>query len=99
MTKKKEKSAKKPKIERQKRLPGMEDAKIESIQDAVMDYAEIRDRRQELTTEEVALKTKLLNLMKQHGKTSYTYHGVHVELVVEEETVKVRIKKEDSDSD
>jgi len=44
---------KKSKIARQKDLPGMEDRKITAIENAAQDYAEIRDQRQELTTQEV----------------------------------------------
>lgn len=58
----------KKKIARQKDLPGMEDRKITAIENAAQDYAEIRDQRQELTTQEVELKTKLLKLMHTNGK-------------------------------
>ena len=96
----KKKKEKKPKhkIARQRRLPGVDDPKIESIHNAAMDYAEIRDERQGLTKREVDLKDKLHNLMKEHGLKTYKYGGVFVELVVEEETVKVRIRKEPEES-
>jgi hypothetical protein len=91
-----EKSKPKSKVKpRQKRLPGMEDPTIDEIQNAAMEYAEIRDERQELTTREVDLKKNLLNIMKKHHKTMYSHNGVVVQVVVEEETVKVRIKSEE----
>jgi hypothetical protein len=91
---KKEKSEKKP---RQQRLPHMDDPKIESLHNAALDYAEIRDERQKLTEREVKLKEKLIALMHEHGKKEYHYKGVSIKLVVESETVKVRIKKEEED--
>lgn len=84
---------------RNQRLPGMEDQKIEGLHNAAAEYAEIRDQRQQLTTQEVELKAKLLRLMKQHKKTEYDFEGVHIELVTEEETVKVRIKKTGTEED
>src|ERR1035438_8809714 len=77
---------------RQDRLPGMADAKIQALHNAAMDYADIRDQRQALTKQEVDLKQKLITLMHSHKKEVYDYNGVHIELIVEEETVKVRVK-------
>lgn len=92
----KKKSAKKV---RQKRLPGMADAKLEALHNAALDYAEVRDKRQELTKEEVALKGTLLTLMHKHKKDHYEYNGVTIDLVTEEETVRVRVKKAKTDDD
>ena len=92
----KKKSAKKG---RQKRLPGMADAKLEALHNAALDYAEVRDKRQELTKEEVALKGTLLTLMHKHKKDHYEYNGVTIDLVTEEETVRVRVKKAKADDD
>lgn len=93
----KKKSA--PKKGRQKRLPGMADAKLEALHNAALDYAEVRDKRQELTKEEVALKGTLLTLMHKHKKDHYEYNGVTIDLVTEEETVRVRVKKAKADDD
>jgi len=79
---------------RQGRLAGMEDAKIEEIEAAAESYAEIRDRRQALTAEEVPAKKKLLELMHANEKTSYHHNGIEVKVVVEKEKVKVKIKKD-----
>ena len=92
----KKKSAKKG---RQKRLPGMADAKLEALHNAALDYAEVRDKRQELTKEEVNLKGTLLTLMHKHKKDHYEYNGVTIDLVTEQETVKVRVAKVKVDSD
>src|ERR1035438_1794730 len=82
---------------RQDRLPGMADAKIQALHNAAMDYADIRDQRQALTKQEVDLKEKLIGLMHAHKKTVYDYNGVHIELIVEEETVRVRVRSEDDE--
>jgi hypothetical protein len=100
MTKKKNKASKKstPKtkrrIPRQDVLPGVGDEKIAAIENAALDYAEIRDQRQELTKQEVDLKGKLLDLMHSKKITEYKRNGISVKVVTEEETVKVRVKEE-----
>jgi len=84
---------------RQQDLPGTEDRAIKPLEEAAQDYAEIRDRRMALNAEEVGLKAKVLRLMKHHGKQAYHRDGVSIEIVVEEETVKVRVKKVDDETD
>lgn len=79
------------------RLPGMEDNRIDSLHDAASEYAEIRDQRIELNQREIKLKDKLLKLMHKLDRTTYACDGVSVALVMEEETVKVKIKKPDPD--
>jgi hypothetical protein len=81
------------------RLPGMEDAQLEALHAAALEYAGIRDQRQKLTAQEVELKARLLRLMKESGKDSYEYDGVEVELVTVEETVKVKVRKKDDERD
>jgi hypothetical protein len=86
-----------PRSPRQARLPEMEDPEIEEIENAALDYVEVRDRRQQLTAQEVPAKQKLLDLMKAHDKTHYKRDGIEVTRVVEKEKVRVRVKKESSD--
>lgn len=81
----------------QDRLPGMEDAAVQELEDAAREYATIRDERQRLTAHEVELKAKLLRLMKASKRSLYERDGVKVWLVVEEESVKVKVKKERED--
>src|SRR5947207_4768579 len=95
----KKKAAKVVKKVRQKRLPGMADAKLEALHSAALDYAEIRDKRQELTKQEVELKGSLLTLMHKHKREHYEYNGVTIDLVAEQETVKVRVAKAKVDDD
>lgn len=103
---KKKVSPKKPKVKakaksktvripRQKALPGMENTKIAAIENAALDYVEIRDERQELTKREVELKEKLSKLMHAQGKTEYVRGGISVKLEPEGEKVKVRVRDED----
>lgn len=83
------------KIPRQDQLPGIEDKKIAAIENAALDYAEIRDQRQDLTTQEVELKKKLIKLMHAKELQEYKRNGISVKLVLEEESVKVRVKSTD----
>jgi len=85
----------KKKIPRQTSLPGMGDNKIVAIENAALDYAEIRDERQALTVREVELKTKLIGLMHKAEKVEYKRNGILVRLVPEGENIKVRVKSED----
>jgi hypothetical protein len=83
----------------QARLPGVEDLEIEELQEAALSYADIRDQRMALTPQETELKGKLLGLMKKYEKKAYEHDGIRIEVVAEEETVKVRVKKEKEDDD
>ena len=95
LAKKEAKAQKKSRrIPRQNPLPGMEDGKLQAIENAALDYAELRDERQALTVKEVELKQKLIDLMHKHEKTEYKRNGISVKLVVEQEGVKVRVKDE-----
>jgi hypothetical protein len=87
---------------RQQDLPGTEDRTIQALEEAAGAYADIRDQRIALNADEAKLKGTLLQLMKRHGKQVYHRDGITIQIVQEEETVKVRIKKasdEDEDGD
>ena len=79
---------------RQKQLPTMEDREIKDLRVGALDYAEVRDERMELTEREHDLKVKLLTLMKKHKKKEYNCDGIKISVVAEQETVKVKIRKE-----
>jgi hypothetical protein len=83
----------KPKA-KQRRLPGTENSAIQELEDAAAQYADIRDQRMELTKSEAVLKGSLLVMMKAHKKKSYTRDGISIEIIPENEKVKVRIKKD-----
>ena len=78
---------------KQKDLPGMEARKLPELHAAAESYAEVRDERMELTKQEVVLKKKLVDLMHKHDKKQYKFENVSILLVIEEETVRVRIRK------
>ena len=77
---------------RQEDLPEMADRKLKDLHEAALDYAEKRDERMALSVEEVELKQRLLKLMHKYKKEQYDFEGVHIEIVHEDETVKVRVK-------
>ena len=82
--------AKKP---RQARLPEMEDPEIEELEGLAETYASIRDQRMALTPQEKKLKDDLHAAMKRHGKEKYLRDGIEIKIVHEQETVKVKVKK------
>ena len=79
------------------RLPGMEDPEIDELIDAANAYVKIRDRRMALTPQEADLKQDVLRIMKKHGKKTYNHDGIEITVIAEEETVKVKIKKDEAD--
>jgi len=80
---------------KQVKLAGMEDNKLEDLDEIAKDYATVRDRRMELTKQEVSLNSELLTLMKKHSKTSYNCDGITINVVHEKEKVKVKVAKEE----
>lgn len=79
---------------KQKDLPEMSDRKLDDLSDTAHDYAKVRDSRMELSQEEGQLKAKLLTLMKKHRMKEYIYEDVEIRVVTEEESVKVRIRRQ-----
>ena len=77
---------------RQQQLPEMEDNKIAVLEDLALSYAEVRDERMGLSKREVELKGKLLDLMKAQKKEHYHRGNIKIDIVHEEETVKVKVK-------
>lgn len=84
---------------KQEALPGMEDSKLKDLCDRAEEYAEIRDKRQDLTRRESELKSDLLSLMKKHRKKDYVFDGIEIHVVMEEETVKVKVSKDDEEQE
>ena len=96
MAKKKsgEKSAEKKSTKKgpkQGALPGMEDRALEELETKAEEYADTRDERMKLTTEEGELNDELLALMKKHKKTEYHHGDVHCWVQSVDEKVKVKI--------
>jgi len=80
-------------------LPGMEDKHIREIEDAAHEYAEARDKRMKLTEKEVEKKGELLAAMQKHKKRHYEVDDLQIDIEVEKETVKVRIRKVEEEED
>lgn len=66
---------------------------IKEIENLAGCYVEARDRRQAMLADEVDLKEKLMASMKRHKLETYSFDGYMVEIVHEEETVKVKKKR------
>lgn len=72
-----------------------EEAKL--IDPIARELLKARKNRMNWGRTESELSDKLLGAMKEIGKKDYQYDGVIVRVVVTEEKVKVKIKKDDSD--
>jgi hypothetical protein len=81
-------------VPRQKKLPTMEDNRLEDLEDTALRYAEIRDERQALTRREVDAKDVLHTLMRRHEKVLYRVETMEIKIVAKDETVKVKILKD-----
>lgn len=66
---------------------------IKEIENLAGDYVEARDRRQAILADEIDLKEKLMAAMKRNKLETYSFDGYMVEIVHEEETVKVKKKR------
>ena len=84
---------------RQKALPGMEDRKISALDNAAIDYDDVKKQRMALIEQEVEAKELVRTLMHKEGKTKYKHNGIEIDLVPEGEKVKVRIKAEGDQDD
>jgi hypothetical protein len=80
---------------KQKELPGMEDRHLEDLEEAARNYAGVRDRRMALTRQETDLKDVLHTLMKRHQKQIYRVAEMEIKIVAKDETVKVKMLKDD----
>ena len=74
-------------------LPGMENRSIPELDNVAEEYADIRDQRMVLTTQESDLKKRALTLMHKYKKATYKHDGIEINVVPGEEDVKVRVKK------
>jgi hypothetical protein len=88
-----------PKRPRDRKLPGIDDGPIREIEQAAADYADVRDRRMELTSDETQRKQALLALMHKHRKTHYKRNGLEITLEAGQENVKVKMKPPTEEDD
>lgn len=88
-------------------LPGMEDARIKSLDDICASISETREELNKLRGEEGDLEKKALGLMRTHDQSSWRHAGVELVRVPGEEKLRVRTSKtkataetdEDEDAD
>lgn len=85
----KKKAAKR--LPRQKALPGMQDSKILVLERAALKYADVRDERMGWTKKEVEAKKRVKDLMHEQNRTRYSRGNIEIELVPEDEHVRVRV--------
>jgi hypothetical protein len=81
---------------KQETLPGMERRDVPEIEQAAENYRKIRDERCELSKRESEAKSALIQVMKNKGRTYYSYNGLNVQLS-NQENVKVKSKDEDDE--
>lgn len=76
-------------------IPGMEDVKIEALDEKMERYVDVRDRRMELTKQEVAAKQALTECMVENDKETYHHSEGHSVCVIEEGETKTKVKQVD----
>lgn len=79
---------------RQHPLAGMEDVRIDDLDEAAAALAEIRDQMNQLRTDEAGHLRNALKLMRQHKRTTWRASGVELFRVPGEEKLRVRTSKE-----
>lgn len=76
---------------RQAEIPGTERKVNKKVRAAAEAYVEVRDRRMDLTKEEVDAKAKLVAEMKAAGLTDYVDEDADIEVTISlKEDVKVK---------
>ena len=84
---------------KQQEIPGTERPTHPDIDEAALEYREVRDRRMALTEQEKAAHANLLAKMKEHGQETYKFHdddGREVSVFVEAVAkCRVRLSKPD----
>ena len=80
----------------QESLPGLESRDVPEIERAAERYRKIRDERMELAREESEAKASLIQLMKNLGRSFYSYGGLKVQLEI---TDNVKVKASDDEDD
>jgi folate-dependent phosphoribosylglycinamide formyltransferase PurN len=77
--------------ESQSFIPGTDEERIPAIERAASAYADFRDQRIEAGEQEVKLKKKLIDVMKEYSLETYKFDGFMVILThVDEDEIKVK---------
>lgn len=78
---------------RARALPGMENARINALDEIATSIADGRQQRNELSTTESALIQRAMRLMHKHKKTVWKHDGIELILVPGDERLRVRLVK------
>lgn len=78
---------------RTRALPGMENARINSLDEIASSIADGRQQRNELATTESALIQRAMKLMHKFKKTVWKHDGIELILVPGDERLRVRLVK------
>lgn len=85
--------------DKQKFIAGTEPPSIPELDRAAESYVSLRDKRMNLTEDEVEAKTKLLEVMKDHKLEQYKVNGYTVIVTHGDDKVKVKKTEVGGDAD
>jgi hypothetical protein len=80
-------------------LPGMENARVRSLDEIAASIADCREQINELRGTAAGLEQRALKLMKKHNKTVWKHDGVELVLVPGDERLRVRLIKGGGDAE
>lgn len=80
-------------------LPGMEDARVEALDDIAASIADCREKKNALAAEEKQLLLTALRLLQEHKRTVWKHEGVELVRVPGDEHVRVRLVKGEAADD
>lgn len=82
---------------RQTEVPGTETPSIPEIDDAALEYREVRDKRMDLSKKEKAARDHLAGMLEKHGVELYrfiTEDDEHLKVEVVHTKIKIRVRKD-----
>lgn len=94
-----EKKPPKARTKKQTTIPGATAEIRQDIEDAALEFTEVRDQRMDLAEPEAEKKTALGALMKKHGLASYTMLDGRIVTYKDKADVHVRTPKDTSVTD
>jgi hypothetical protein len=80
-------------------LPGLEGRSICALEDLAAKFVDLKARRKALKTEEDALTTKIIALMRKHQKDHYKRDGLEILIELAAEKVKVTMRREEREDE
>lgn len=86
-------ATKKQTTPKQQKIEGFKPPEIAEVEQAAERYREIRDERMRLAKEESEENRKLVEIMQKHGIDKYRLEDGSVAELVEETTLKAKVRK------